>query len=87
MGALIERLHNVAQRGEPPQKRQKSDKLASEERKRAFGSGGKGGEIGDYMKQERNKGQIVSGPTNVVDLTGSNLPIQCSYRMSIYPLS
>ena len=71
-GTLIERLHNVSQRGEPPQKRLKPHQIGTENRTTAFVGGGKGGEIEEYMKQKRDEGQITSGPAPVVDLTESN---------------
>lgn len=71
MGTLIERLHNVSQRGEPPQKRLKPHQIGTENRTTAFVGGGKGGEIGEYMKKRRDEGQITSRPA-VVDLTESN---------------
>ncbi len=72
MGTLIERLHNVSQRGEPPQKRLKPQQIGSENRTTTFLGGGKGGEIGEYMKQKRDEGHITSAPAPVVDLTESN---------------
>lgn len=72
MGTLIERLHNVSQRGEPPQKRLKPHHIGIENRNATSVGGGKGGEIGEYMKQKRDEGQITSGPAPVVDLTESN---------------
>lgn len=72
MGTLIERLHNVSQRGEPPQKRLKHHQIGTENRATAFVGGGKGGEIGAYMKQKRDENLITSGPAPVVDLTESN---------------
>lgn len=74
MGTLIERLHNVSQRGEPPQKRLKHYQNGNENRATAFVGGGKGGEIGEYMKQKRAESLITSGPAPVVDLTESNYP-------------
>lgn len=72
MGTLIERLHNVSQRGEPPQKRLKPHQIGSENRTTTFLGGVKGGEIGEYMKQKRDEGHITLGPAYVVDLTESN---------------
>lgn len=72
MGTLIERLHNVSQRGEPPQKRLKPHQIGSENRTTTFFGGGKGGEIGEYMKQKRDEGHITLGSAHVVDLTESN---------------
>lgn len=76
ISSLIERVHNVSERAERPPKRRKiekaEDEVAFEEQKKAnFGGGGKGGEIGDYMKQKKKEGLAESGPTSsVVDLTG-----------------
>lgn len=72
MGTLIERLHNVSQRGEPPQKRLKPHQIGTENRTTTFVGGGKGGEIAEYMKQKRDECQITFGPAPVVDLTESN---------------
>ena len=74
MGSLIEGLHNVTQREERPQKRSKIEKdhFAVEENKNVnFVGGGKGGEIGDYVKEKKKQGIAESGSANtVVDLTG-----------------
>ena len=74
MGSLIENLHNVSQREERPQKKSKIEKDhfgVEEDKKVSFVGGGKGGEIGDYLKEKKKQGIIQSGPANaVVDLTG-----------------
>lgn len=73
LGSLIERVHNVSQREERPRKKQRTegDEHESEEQKKTiFGSGGKGGEIGEYLKMKRKEGQDIAGPKAVVDLTG-----------------
>ena len=74
MGSLIEKVHNVSQREERPQKKSKverSDFDAEEDKKASFVGGGKGGEIGDYVKEQKKQGIADSGPVNaVVDLTG-----------------
>lgn len=73
MGNLIERMHNVTQREDLPRKKQRSDHVQDEDqgqKKAAFGGGGKGGEIGEYMKGKRKEGQKAAGPNAVVDLTG-----------------
>lgn len=74
MGSLIESLHNVSQREERPQKRSKAEKEqfdVEEDKKIKFVGGGKGGEIGDYLKEKKKQGIAESGPANaVVDLTG-----------------
>ena len=74
MGSLIERVHNITQREERPQKKSKvqNDEFGSEgDRKvKSFG-GSKGGEIGDYLKEKKKQGIAESKPVNaVVDLTG-----------------
>lgn len=78
MGGLIERMHNVSKREDRPQKKQKREHIGEdaddEQRKAVFAGGGKGGEIGEYMKQKRREGQQEAGPTNaVVDLTAGTL--------------
>ena len=74
MGNLIERVHNVEKREDRPRKRQKKDDLGEEDEtgrpKSVFTGGGKGGEIGDYMREKRKEGQRESGSTAaIVDLT------------------
>lgn len=73
MGNLIERIHNVTHREDRPRKRQKFEQIRGEDddqKKTSFAGGGKGGEIGEYMKQKRKEGQSGVGPNSVVDLTG-----------------
>ena len=74
LGSLIERVHNVSQREERPQKKLKiqKDDLDVEEGETVKSVGrGNGGEIGDYLKEKRKQGIAESGPVNaVVDLTG-----------------
>lgn len=74
MGSLIETLHNVSQREERPQKRSKVEKdqfAVEEDKKIKFIGGGKGGEVGVYLKEKKKQGIAESGPANtVVDLTG-----------------
>ena len=74
MGSLIEKVHNVSQREERPQKKPKlenGDFDVEEDRRVSFVGGGKGGEIGDYLKEKKKQGITESGPVNtVVDLTG-----------------
>lgn len=73
MGNMIERVHNITERQERPHKRQKTgkDDDGEEERTKAtFSGGGKGGEIGEFMKQKREEGEKESGPSKgVIDLT------------------
>lgn len=72
-GKLIEQVHNVTKREERPVKRQKTEHLSQEDvnGSLAFAGGGKGGEIGEYMRQKRKEGLQESGPatSNIVDLT------------------
>ena len=74
MGSLIERVYNVSQREERPQKKPKveNDEFNVEEAKNVISiGGGKGGEFGDYLKDKKKQGIAESGPINaVVDLTG-----------------
>ena len=74
MGNMIERMHNVSQREERPQKKSKveNDEFDIEDdNKVRFVGGGKGGEIGEYLKEKKKQGIAESGPVSaVVDLTG-----------------
>ena len=72
MGSLIERVHNVSQREERPQKKQKIDTFEEDDKyKKNFGGGGKGGEIGEYIKQKKKEGIEEDGSSaTIVDLTG-----------------
>ena len=71
MGNMIERIHGVSHRDEHPSKKQKKIVPTDEdEKKAAFTSGGKGGEIGEYMRQKRIEAQTNAVPCGeVVDLT------------------
>ena len=78
MGNLIERVHNVEKREDRPQKKRKTEHLeeAVEENKpkASFAGGGKGGEIGEYMRQKRKEAHDEAGSTStVVDLTAGGL--------------
>ena len=84
MGSLIEKVHNVSQREGRPQKKPKvenGDFDVDEDKKFGFVSGGKGGEIGDYLKDKKRQGIADSGLVNtVVDLTGgSYISIKLSF--------
>ena len=79
-GNLIEQMHNVTNREERPVKKRKveDDEFTGEDeqRKATFG-GGKGGDLGQYLKDKRKEGQENAGPANaVVDLTGG----ECSSK-------
>ena len=72
MGSLIERIHNVSQREERPQKKQKIETFEDDDKyKKNFAGGGKGGEIGEYIKQKKKEGIEEDGSSaTIVDLTG-----------------
>ncbi len=74
MSSLIEKVHNVSQREERPQKKSRieNDEFdAEEDGKAKFVGGSKGGEIGDHLKEKKKQGVAESGPVNaIVDLTG-----------------
>ena len=85
MGNMIERMHGVSQRDEHPSKKQKKTISDDENQKKAaFAGGGKGGEIGDYMREKRKEAQANVVPSGeVVDLTTGMsrrglLLLQCS---------
>ena len=55
---MVERMHNVADRDMMPQKRQKvRDDRPENVRKAEFHGGGKGGVIGQYMREKRDEGR------------------------------
>ncbi|KAL8969589.1 MAG: hypothetical protein Q9183_001935 [Haloplaca sp. 2 TL-2023] len=76
LGSMIEQMHGVSNRQERPQKRQKLNQGDEDESKQAtFSGGGKGGELGEYLKEKRKEGQEdaqAAGSTSVVDLTGGD---------------
>ena len=74
MGNMIERMHGVSRRDERPQKKPKTVQSDNgDEKKPAFSGGGKGGDIGAFMREKRMEGQAQSVPTaEIVDLTAGN---------------
>ena len=75
MGSLIEKVHNVSQREQRPQKKPKvehGDFDVEEDKRVGFVGGSQGGgDIGDYLKEKKKQGIAESGTVNgVVDLTG-----------------
>lgn len=73
-GGLIEKIHGVSTREDRPQKRQKreheSEEDKTDEKKGAFPGGGKGGVIGEYMRQKKEEGKReVASSGTYVDLT------------------
>ncbi|KAL8832956.1 MAG: hypothetical protein Q9170_004616 [Blastenia crenularia] len=73
LSSMIERMHGVSKRNERPQKRQKTEH--EDDAKAIFASGGRGGEIGEYLKAKRKEGQDeaeTAATNSVVDLTGGD---------------
>lgn len=64
-GLMLERLHGVSKREDRPQKRIKKDHgidedgedLVDARKKAEFSGGGKGGELGAYIKEKREEGK------------------------------
>ncbi|KAI4180146.1 MAG: hypothetical protein LQ346_007047 [Caloplaca aetnensis] len=75
LGGMIERIHGVSDRDQRPQKRQKVDREDADDEKRTFAGGGKGGEIGEYLREKRKAAQEDTqavAPASIVDLTGGD---------------
>ncbi|KAI9830944.1 MAG: hypothetical protein M1819_005327 [Sarea resinae] len=76
MGGMIERIHNVSRREERPIKRQRIEPTpddSDDKKSRAFPGGGKGGEIGEYMRKKREEGMQQNASKNsIVDLTADD---------------
>lgn len=70
MGSLMERLHNVSDRqAMPPAKKQK---IEGDGKATANFRGGKGGVIGEYLKEKRDEGAREAGPPGAIDLTAED---------------
>jgi hypothetical protein len=74
MGPMLERMHNVSERDFLPQKRRKLDREEDDDntRKAHFSGGGKGGVLGEYMKEKQEQGRkeaAANGTRPSVDLT------------------
>ncbi|CZS92108.1 related to helicase-like transcription factor protein [Rhynchosporium agropyri] len=72
MGNMLERMHQVTDRSMVPQKRRKINDEQDNHRKAEFNGGGKGGPLGEYMREKRKEGQQESmangtGPVNLAD--------------------
>ena len=84
MGNLIERVHGITQREERPRKRQKTGinpDEDDEQKKATFQGGGKGTEIGEYMREKRKEAQADSGSNGtVIDLTAGVWPLFWIFR-------
>jgi hypothetical protein len=75
MGHMLERMHNVSERDYLPQKRRKIERESEDDNapKSQFSSGGKGGVLGEYMKEKQDQGRkedAANGIRPSVDLTG-----------------
>ncbi|KAG4439482.1 hypothetical protein IFR05_005018 [Cadophora sp. M221] len=57
MGNMLERMHNVTDRSMVPQKRRKMNDENDSHRKAEFSGGGKGGNLGEYVREKRKEGQ------------------------------
>ena len=73
MGNLIESVYGITDREERPQKRQKRDEAhqdEEEQNKDTFAGGGKGGDIGQFMREKRKEAQAESiANSTMIDLT------------------
>lgn len=79
MGNMLERMHNVTDRSMVPQKRRKiHDERGDNAAKAQFNGGGKGGVLGDYMRQKREEGnkEFASTGTMPVILDDDNDEIE-----------
>ncbi|KAK4958666.1 hypothetical protein LTR66_013130, partial [Elasticomyces elasticus] len=78
MGSMIERMHKIDKREDQPHKKRKTASDGDNANDAKAGNsafhGGKGGVIGEYMKEKRMEGQGKMGPvvTEAVDLTNDN---------------
>jgi len=82
MGHLVERMHNVSDRQFLPQKRRKVEPLDDQgnEQKSYFSGGGKGGVLGEYMREKKEEGRkeaVANGTRPAVDLTGGKCSHSC----------
>ncbi|THY07841.1 hypothetical protein D6D01_09713 [Aureobasidium pullulans] len=69
LGSFMERMHNVTDREAlPASKKQKTDDHNNEKHKATF-KGGRGGVIGEYLKEQRDQGAREAGPASAIDLT------------------
>jgi hypothetical protein len=78
MGHMLERMHNVADRDMLPQKRRKLyDDRQEDPRKATFNGGGRGGVIGEYMREMKEEGrkENIARGTAVDISSGLFLPV------------
>ena len=74
MGHMLEHMHNVSERDFLPQKRRKIEREGEDDHaQKAHFVGGKGGVLGEYMKEKQEQGRkedAANGTRPSVDLTG-----------------
>jgi len=74
MGHMLERMHNVAERDSLPQKRRKIEEQSDDGRRKAeFSGGGKGGVLGNYMREKKEEGQREARANGTTPVVISNL--------------
>jgi hypothetical protein len=72
VGSFMERQFNLTDReAEPVSKKQKIDDNDATKQKATF-AGGKGGVIGQYLKEQRDQGAREAGPSAAIDLTAED---------------
>ncbi len=69
MGDMLERIHGVQSRDMQPQKRRKVHDERDDGDKATFSGGGKGGVLGDYMREKREEGRSEA------NANGTRLPV------------
>jgi hypothetical protein len=83
---MVERIHNVTERGSYPQKRRKLDEEHDgNENKARFSGSGNAGVLGEYVREKREESgheAMSNGAMPSVDLTGGK---SFFYLQSQYP--
>lgn len=74
IGSFVEHIHGVQDRRDQPRKRMRLEEKNPDEedkKKATFEGVGKGGVIGEYMKEKIEEGKREQGSAlNAIDLTG-----------------
>jgi len=80
-GHMLERMHNITDRSMVPQKRQRvHDDRQANGRKAEFNGGGKGGVIGEYMREKREDGRQENwSKGTVVDISAGGYPYDLAW--------
>ncbi|KAH0273511.1 hypothetical protein KCU84_g19921, partial [Aureobasidium melanogenum] len=77
VGSFMERQYNLADReAMPAAKKQKTDDDNDASKHKATFKGGKGGVIGQYLKEQRDQGAREAGPSAAIDLTADDDEIE-----------